>query len=74
MITKERMEMEGLYLYCIREKTENTPAISTKGIDGKGEIYALPFRKLEAIVSKVLFRRICIRRDSKKGTRRFKLD
>ena len=45
--------MEGLYLYCIREKTENTSAISTKGIDGKGEVYALPFQKLEAIVSKV---------------------
>ena len=45
--------MEGLYLYCIREKTKNTSAISKKGIDGKGEVYALPFQKLEAIVSKV---------------------
>ena len=45
--------MEGLYLYCIREKTENAPEISIKGIDGEGEVYALPFQKLEAIVSKV---------------------
>lgn len=45
--------MEGLYLYCIREKTEDAPAISTKGIDGEGEVHALPFQKLEAIVSEV---------------------
>ena len=51
---QEGMEMEGLYLYCIREKTIDTPAISTQGIDGKGEVYALPFQNIEAIVSKVL--------------------
>ena len=45
--------MEGLYLYCIKEETKNIPALSIKGIDGKGEVYALPFQKLEAIVSKV---------------------
>jgi hypothetical protein len=45
--------MEGLYLYCIREKTEGAPAISTKGIDGKGEVFTLAFRELEAIVSGV---------------------
>ena len=45
--------MEGLYLYCIREKTENAPEISIKGIDGEGEIYTLLFRDLEAVVSRV---------------------
>jgi len=45
--------MEGLYLYCIREKTENVPEISIKGIDGEGEIYTLLFRDLEAVVSRV---------------------
>ena len=45
--------MEGLYLYCIREKTENAPEISIKGIDGEGETYTLLFHDLEAIVSRV---------------------
>lgn len=48
-----RNKREGLYLYSIREKTDDAPVISIKGIDGKGEAYALPFRGLEAIVSKV---------------------
>jgi len=43
--------MEELYLYCIRERTEGAPAISTKGIDGKGEVFVFPYRELEAIVS-----------------------
>ena len=45
--------MEGLYLYCIREKTEDAPAISERGIDGKGEVFALAYRELEVFVSKV---------------------
>ncbi len=45
--------MEGLYLYCIREKTENAPEISIKGIDEEGETYTLLFRDLEAVVSRV---------------------
>lgn len=44
--------MEGLYLYCIRGKT-GTTCFSTKGIDGKGEVFVIPFRKLEAVVSRV---------------------
>jgi len=44
--------MEGLYLYCIREKT-GTPSFSEKGIDGKGEVFVIPFRELEAVVSEV---------------------
>ena len=46
--------MEGLYLYCIREKTD-TPCFSTKGIDEKEEVFVIPFRELEAVVSKVSF-------------------
>ncbi|MDI6779430.1 MAG: GvpL/GvpF family gas vesicle protein [Bacteroidota bacterium] len=45
--------MEGLYLYCLREKTEGEPEISTKGIDGMEEVFIFPFRELEAVVSKV---------------------
>jgi len=45
--------MEGLYLYCLREKTKSSPAISVKGIDGKEEVLTLPFRELEAVVSKI---------------------
>lgn len=32
------IEMEGLYLYCIREKTKEHQSFSIKGIDGKGEV------------------------------------
>lgn len=46
--------MKGLYLYCIREKTD-TPCFSTKGIDKKGEVFVIPFRELEAIVSGISF-------------------
>lgn len=45
--------MEGLYLYCIKEKTEELPTFSIKGIDGKGEVFALIHRELEAVVSKI---------------------
>lgn len=45
--------MEGLYLYCIKEKTKEHPTFSIKGIDGKGEVFTLTHRELEAIVSKV---------------------
>ncbi len=45
--------MDGLYLYCLREKTMNSPAISTTGIDGDGEVFVLPYQQLEAVVSNV---------------------
>jgi len=45
--------MDGLYLYCLREKIKNSPAISAKGIDGKGEVFVLPCRQLEAVVSRI---------------------
>lgn len=41
---------EGLYLYCIRAKTSFR--FSTKGID-KGKIFVVPYKDLEAVVSKV---------------------
>jgi len=44
--------MEGLYLYCIREKT-GSPCFSIKGIDGKGEVFAFSYRELEAVLSEV---------------------
>jgi hypothetical protein len=45
--------MEGLYLYCIREKIEDAPVISERGIDRNGEVFTLAYRELEAVVSKV---------------------
>ena len=45
--------MEGLYLYCLRESAPGYLATPTKGIDGKREVFVLPFRDLEAIVSEV---------------------
>ena len=45
--------MEGLYLYCIREKTKSAPVISERGIDGKGEVFTLVYHELEAVVSKI---------------------
>lgn len=45
--------MDGLYLYCLREKTMNSPTISATGIDGDGEVFVLPYLQLEAVVSKV---------------------
>jgi len=45
--------MNGLYLYCLREESGGSPAISAKGIDGKGEIFIFPYRELEAVISSV---------------------
>jgi len=45
--------MEGLYLYCIREKTESAPSFATKGIDGRGKVFIFPYRELEAVISEV---------------------
>jgi len=42
--------MKGLYLYCIREKTNSQ--FSGQGIDG-GKIWTLPYQDLEAVVSEV---------------------
>jgi len=45
--------MEGLYLYCVRDKTEGNTLSSIKGVDGIGEVFAVPYRELEAVVSGV---------------------
>ncbi|MFA4880489.1 MAG: GvpL/GvpF family gas vesicle protein [Candidatus Doudnabacteria bacterium] len=42
--------MRGLYLYCIREKSNSK--FSTEGIGG-GEIFAVPYQDLEAVISEV---------------------
>ncbi|MDD5773130.1 MAG: GvpL/GvpF family gas vesicle protein [bacterium] len=45
--------MDGLYLYCIREKTDGEKTLAIKGIDEENDIYILFCRELEAVVSKV---------------------
>jgi hypothetical protein len=52
-VEKREMTMQGLYLYCLRERTEAFSAISAKGIDGNGEAFVVPYRDLEAVVSEV---------------------
>jgi hypothetical protein len=44
--------MDGLYLYCIRKKTDSV-SLSIKGIDGRGDVFVLPFQQIEAVVSEV---------------------
>lgn len=44
--------MEGLYLYCIRERADDR-SFSAKGIDGEGEVFILPYQELEVVVSRV---------------------
>jgi len=44
--------MQGLYLYCVRKRTDS-PSFSIKGIDEGEEVFVFPFRELEAVVSKV---------------------
>ncbi|MDD5242760.1 MAG: GvpL/GvpF family gas vesicle protein [Syntrophorhabdaceae bacterium] len=45
--------MNGLYLYCIREKTEDASGFSTRSIDGKRDVFTIIHRELEAVVSRV---------------------
>lgn len=45
--------MQGLYLYCLREKTVNPVGMSVKGIDGAGEVFVITYKDLEAVVSRV---------------------
>ena len=47
--------MDALYLYCIREKTEDTSEFGTRGIDGKNDVFTIIYRELEAVVSRVFF-------------------
>ncbi|MEW5767354.1 MAG: GvpL/GvpF family gas vesicle protein [bacterium] len=45
--------MEGLYLYCIRERLEPPFPFSAKGIDERQEVFTIACHELEAVVSKV---------------------
>ena len=45
--------MDGLYLYCIRDKTVGDNIFSIKGIDGNGEVFILSYSEFEAVVSGV---------------------
>ncbi len=45
--------MQGLYLYCLRGKTKKSPKITTKGITGEEKVFAIAYKELEAVVSKV---------------------
>lgn len=45
--------MEGLYLYCIRQRTDARLSCSVSGIDGRHEVTTIPYRDLEAVVSEV---------------------
>lgn len=45
--------MRGLYLYCLRERTESPEPIEVPAIDGKETVHLFPFRELEAVVSEV---------------------
>ena len=59
--------MQGLYLYCIRKITQGAPEISTKGIDGKGEVFNIAYRGIEAVVSKVSLEEFASEEIQKKG-------
>jgi len=45
--------MDGLYLYCVRDKTEDCSSFHTGGIDGKKAIFTIIHDELEAVVSRV---------------------
>ena len=45
--------MDGLYLYCIREKTEDVSGFNIRGIDGKRDVFTIIHRELEAVVSRI---------------------
>ena len=43
--------MDGLYLYCVRDKTVGDNIFSIKGIDGNGEVFIISYNEFEAVVS-----------------------
>ena len=49
--TTGALKVNGLYLYCIREKAQQK--ITTEGIDGKSKVFLFPYQDLEAVVSEV---------------------
>ena len=48
--------MNGLYLYCVRGRISNPLPFHEEGIDGKGGIFAVVHREMEAVVSDVSLR------------------
>lgn len=59
--------MKGLYLYCIRQKTDTPFSFSTKGIDGKGDVFTIAYCELEAVVSKVFLEKFASEEIQKKA-------
>lgn len=47
------MNTEGLYLYCLRKKTDIPFSSSIKGIDEKQGVFIFAYKDLEAVISKV---------------------
>ena len=45
--------MDGIYLYCVREKAEDGKPVCGTGVDGRSQAFGVPVRQLEAIVSRV---------------------
>jgi hypothetical protein len=45
--------MDGLYLYCVRETTEEPSAFRTGGIEGKKGVFTVVNGDMEAVVSRV---------------------
>lgn len=45
--------VEGLYLYCFREKSKSPQTFSIKGINGEGKVFTFTYREIEAVMSKV---------------------
>ena len=45
--------MRGLYLYCLRDRTEMPQPIEVPGIDGENTVRLTPFREVDAVVSEV---------------------
>lgn len=60
--------MNGLYFYCIREKTEDPLPIRTRSIDGKREVFTITYNGLEAVVSKVSLTKFASEEIQKKAT------
>ena len=44
-------KIDMLYLYCVRNK--KGPKIFSTGIDGKGDVFTVPYKDIEAVVSKL---------------------
>lgn len=52
MEVKNEIKNKGSYLYCIFYRREDIPTIC-KGIDGKNEVFSIPYRDINALVSQI---------------------